>query len=240
MAAGLGFGQSALSAQSPVSPDAPTGARDSVPGLASPASAPPSGQSTLNATLFVPTIAVASPAPVSLAPSVDPAMASVLTDSSARVYALSPDESDDIRSAIERAIAHMSFITRPIARRRLIRANRPSPTLTFQVRSDTLVVTFVDDNPIVTPLAGGAVPWHRRSTSEMYDVHIALVGDTLRQTIATDDGERDNDFVFLEGGAAIEMHVTLRAERLPAPLRYIAVYREIRPPLSSSTDHQQP
>jgi hypothetical protein len=153
---------------------------------------------------------------------------SILTDTGTHIYALSPDESDDIRAAIEHAIAHKNFIVRPIARRRLIRANRPAPMLTFEVRPDTLAVTFPGLNPIITPLTGDTVPWLRGSTGETYAVHVVLAGDTLRQTIASDDGERENDFIFLDAGATIEMHVTLSADRLPAPLQYIEVFREIR------------
>jgi hypothetical protein len=152
----------------------------------------------------------------------------ILTDTGTHIYALSPDESDDVRAAIEHAIAHMNFIVRPIARRRLIRANRPAPMLTFEVRPDTLAVTFPGLNPIITPLTGDTVPWLRGSTGETYAVHVVLAGDTLRQTIASDDGERENDFIFLDAGATIEMHVTLKADRLPAPLQYVEVFREIR------------
>lgn len=153
---------------------------------------------------------------------------SILGDTGTYVYALSSSESDNVRAAIERSIAHMGFIPRQIARHRLIRANRPSPLITFAVGVDTLAVTFDGLNPIVTPLTGEAVHWLRGTTHETYEVHIAFAGDTVQQIIATDDGDRENDFVFLDGGATIEMHVTLRAERLPTPLRYTEVFREVR------------
>jgi len=124
----------------------------------------------------------------------------------------------------------MGLIPRQIARHRLIRANRPPARITFAVGVDTLSVTFDGVNPIVTPFTGEAVPWVRGTTHEKYAVHIAFAGDTLRQVIATDDGDRKNDFVFLDGGATIEMHVTLEAQRLPTPLRYMEVFRELRSP----------
>ncbi len=163
----------------------------------------------------------------------------ILGDTGTYVYALSPTESDDVRAAIERTIAHMGLIPRQIARHRLIRANRPSALVIFAVGLDTLSVTFDDNNPIVTPLTGEAVPWLRRTPRETYEVHVAFAGDTLQQVIATDDGERENDFVFLDGGATIEMLVTLRAERLPTPLRYQEVFREIRTQADQSA-HDQP
>jgi hypothetical protein len=163
-------------------------------------------------------------------PPVD-ATPAVLSDSGTFLYDLVPEESDNVRSAVERAIAHMSFITRPIARRRLMKANRPPPRLTFDVRSDTIAVTFDGVNPIVTPRSGEAVAWVRGQTGERYDVRIVQSGDTLRQEIAADDGRRENYFLFLDGGARVELHVVLSADRLPRPLSYMLVFRRASRPL---------
>src|SRR4029077_21105119 len=86
------------------------------------------------------------------------------------LYELIPDESDDIRSAIDVSVAHMNFIIRPIARRRLAKANRLSHHLEFEVQSDTLAVTFGEMNPILTPLNCYSTPWMRGGTHEWYQV----------------------------------------------------------------------
>lgn len=148
-------------------------------------------------------------------------------DSGTYLYELVPEVSNDIRSAIDRSVAHMNFIIRPIARRRLIKANRLFPSLTFVIRADSIGVTFAGMNPIVTPRDGGAAPWVRGETGEHYDVYMSQDGDSLRQVIATDDGQRENDFVFFDDGARIELHVTLSADRLPTPLRYTLIFRRI-------------
>jgi hypothetical protein len=148
-----------------------------------------------------------------------------LAEASLHVYELVPDGSDNIRSAIDRSVAHMNFIVRPIARHRLTKANRLAEHLTFAVQPDTVAVTFDGMNPIITPRNGDSTSWIRGETGERYQVHIAPAGDTLRQVIATDDGQRENDFVFLDDGARVELHVTLTAERLPIPLRYMLLYR---------------
>lgn len=141
------------------------------------------------------------------------------------LYELVPEESDDIRSAIDISVAHMNFIIRPIARRRLVKANRLAEHVEFGVLPDTLAVTFDAMNPILTPLNGDSTRWMRTGTHEWYEVHIEPAGDTLRQVIKTDDGQRENVFVFLDDGAKVALHVTLTAERLPIPLRYTLVYR---------------
>jgi hypothetical protein len=151
--------------------------------------------------------------------------ASVLGDSGTHVYTLIPEESDDVRAAIDRAVSHMLFIIRPIARHRLARTNRVPPHLTFGVRPDTITVTFEHANPIPTPRNGAPVPWISGVSRETYTVHIAFAGDTLHQEILASDGAREDDFVFSDNGDRIVMHVTLRADRLPTPLVYTLVFR---------------
>jgi hypothetical protein len=151
--------------------------------------------------------------------------ASVLGDSGTYLYTLIPEESDDVRAAIDRAVSHMLFIIRPIARHRLARTNRVPPHLTFAVRPDTITVTFEHANPIPTPRNGTPVPWVSGVSRETYTVHIAFAGDTLHQEILASDGAREDDFVFSDSGGRIIMHVTLRADRLPTPLVYTLVFR---------------
>jgi len=154
---------------------------------------------------------------------------STLADTGTTVYTLEPEESDDVKAAIDRAASHTNFIIRPIVRRRLTRNNRLPQHVTFAVSADTITVTFDGTNPIVTPRNGDSVGWTRAATRdthiERYTVHIRQAGDTLRQTIVTDDGGRNNEFVFLEGGAEMRMHVILWADRLPVPLMYSLAFR---------------
>jgi hypothetical protein len=162
-----------------------------------------------------------------IAGSLPAGLPAALADSSGHAYELVRSESDNIRSAIDLSVAHMNFIVRPIARRRLIKANRLAEHITFAVAPDTVTVTFDGMNPIVTPRDGGSASWVRGETRERYDVHIESAGDTLRQVIATDDGQRENDFEFLDNGERIALHVVLSAERLPMPLRYTLMYRRL-------------
>jgi hypothetical protein len=152
-------------------------------------------------------------------------MPGALAGAGSHLYELVPDESEDIRSAIDVSVQHMNFIIRPIARRRLAKANRLAEHVEFELRPDTLAVTFDAMNPIITPLNGDSAAWKRGGTHEWYQVRIETAGDTLRQVIKTDDGQRENDFVFLDDGARVALHVILTADRLPIPLRYTLVYR---------------
>jgi hypothetical protein len=148
-------------------------------------------------------------------------------DTGTTVYELVPDESDDVKAAIERSISHMNFIVRPIARHRLTRTNRPPAHLTFANHQDTLIVTLEGANPIVTPRDGSAVPWVSGVSKEVYRVKAAVVGDTLHQAIMASDGHRLDDFVFSAGGDRVRLDVRLYADRLPAPLMYSLTFRRL-------------
>ena len=89
------------------------------------------------------------------------------------------------------------------------------------------MVTFEAHPPIVTPRDGPAVPWKRGVSKETYHVTSRFTGDTLHQVITASDGHRNDDFIFLDGGERIELHVVLEAEHLPGPLDYTLEFRRL-------------
>jgi hypothetical protein len=95
------------------------------------------------------------------------------------------------------------------------------------MRDDSLVVTFDGHPPIVTPLDGTKAPWKSGVSKETYYVSSALAGDTLHQVITASDGHRNDDFVFVDGGERMELHVVLEAEHLPGPLDYTLEFRRL-------------
>jgi hypothetical protein len=148
-------------------------------------------------------------------------------DTGTVVFELDTGRCDNVQAAIERTIRPMSWIIRPIARHRLLRTNRPPAHVTFLMRDDSLVVTFDGHPPIVTPLDGTKAPWKSGVSKETYYVSSALAGDTLHQVITASDGHRNDDFVFVDGGERMELHVVLEAEHLPGPLDYTLEFRRL-------------
>jgi hypothetical protein len=55
---------------------------------------------------------------------------------------------------------------------------------------------------------------------------VAVVGDTVRQTITAKDGERENALIFSSDGARLRLRVTVTSHRLPRPLVYELFFRE--------------
>ena len=140
-------------------------------------------------------------------------------------YALMPDSSDNIHRAIDQTVAHMNFITRPIARGRLRKINPMPQRLHYEKRADTVSVAFDNGNPVVTPLDGDTVSWVNPLTHETDKAHVSIAGDTTKQTIVADDGERENALLFSDDGARLQVRVTVRSHRLPRPLVYDLLFR---------------
>lgn len=133
-------------------------------------------------------------------------------------------ESDAIKPAIERAVARMNFITRPIARGRLTRTNQPYQSLTIR-QSDGQISIITDQRaPIVSPADGSPVKWTRED-GEVFDVTTRRAGGGLEQTFIAEDGQRRNVYVLGADGSTLEMRVTVTSPRLAQPLTYTLRYR---------------
>ncbi|GEM_PF-2314252 len=141
------------------------------------------------------------------------------------VYSLIADSSENIRAAVDRTVAHMSFITRPIARSRLNKVNPTPHTMRMDLRADSVRIAFDGSNPVVTPVNGDTVNWSNPLTHEVDRAHLVTAGDTLRQTIAAPDGQRENAVIFIDGGARVRLRVTVTSHRLPRPLVYELLFR---------------
>ena len=170
-------------------------------------------------------IALAFAATLAAAPS--SLHAQTVPDTGTIAFELEPERGDNVPAAIERTIRPMSWIIRPIARHRLLRTNRPPAHVTILTRPDSFVVTFEGHPPIVTPRDGSSAPWKSGVSKETYFVRTALSGDTLHQLITASDGHRQDDFVFVDGGERVELHVVLIAEHLPGPLSYTLEFRRL-------------
>ncbi len=140
-------------------------------------------------------------------------------------YTLVPDSSDDIKAAVNQTVEHMSFITRPVARGRLNRTNPLPQKMRVNSSADTLAVAFDNGNPVVTPFNGDTVAWRSSLTNEDYKAHAEQAGDTTSQIIVAPDGVRKNSYVSSDGGARLQLLVTVTSHRLPQPLHYTLLFR---------------
>lgn len=132
--------------------------------------------------------------------------------------------SDDVNAVIEKGTAKMNFVTKPVARKRLKGTNKPYQTLVIS-RTGSEIVTAMDDRaPIHMPADGKAIKW-KREDGEVFNVNAVTQNGALVQSFIADDGQRENAYKVRPDGT-LEMKVTIRSGRLPAPLVYTLLYRK--------------
>lgn len=142
------------------------------------------------------------------------------------VFVNEAQSSEGIESAIETAVAKMSFITRPIARSRLKKTNPAYTRIEIAQRGDVISVRFDDRAPIETPANGASVKW-TRDDGEVFDVSTQVEQGALVQTFRAEDGERVNRFTANELGQ-MTMETTITSPQLKTPVIYTLLY-ERRP-----------
>ena len=135
-------------------------------------------------------------------------------------YASQP--ADVIEQAIERGIDDMNFVTKPIARRRLRATNDPYSTVEIRV-GNAEVTTVLEGRSITSPADGRAIQW-RREDGEVLQVSTSLRNASLVQSFTADDGSRENVYSVSPDGRRMTILVTIRSERLPAPITYRLLY----------------
>ncbi len=134
-------------------------------------------------------------------------------------FANDAQSAEMIRTAIDAAVAKMSFVTRPIARGRLRKANVAHKRVALARTEQEISVTFDAYTPVRMPADGRTAKW-TRDDGETFDVTASWSGDSLVQTFKGEDGQRTNTFRVGPDAAALTVQVEVTSPRLPAPVRY--------------------
>lgn len=138
-------------------------------------------------------------------------------------YVYVPERSAKVTEAVDKTVAEVNFVLRPIARSRLNKTNQPYQHITFEVAPDKLSITTDKRAPIVTPADGRPVKW-KREDGEIMNVSMQWKDHALQETFAAEDGRRVNLFELSPDGRELKMLVTVSSKRLPKPLVYALVY----------------
>lgn len=132
-------------------------------------------------------------------------------------------QGDDIDAAIEGAVAGMSVVARPFARRRLRAINTPYPRLSIDATTDAVVVVADPRAPIRTPAGGEPIPW-RREDGETFDVRGEWRDGAFEQTFVSGSGRRVNLYRLSPDGRRLDLRVEISGGGLPSPMSYRLVY----------------
>ena len=140
-------------------------------------------------------------------------------------YVLVRNQSEDIQQAIERSVARMNFLVRPIARRQLRQKTILSSSFAMERSDDFLRVTLAGEPTLLLPLSGATVSW---KAPDGETVQVCLVpGSDLVQIFKSKQGQRENRFTLSPDRELITMSVRITSRELPRPVEYRLVYRRV-------------
>ena len=137
-------------------------------------------------------------------------------------WVLVRDASDNVEQAIEKTIAPMSFITRPIARTRLRARNVAFPRMTITVSTGGLrvrhekglnVLYLTPESPVEVVATDGSDAVSQVS----FDPNPLF-------TYEAESGKREDRYTLSPDGSRLTITVLMTSPRLPGPLTYKLVY----------------
>lgn len=137
--------------------------------------------------------------------------------------------SDDVRAAIESAVSRMSFLTRPIGRRRLRATNQPPAEVQLAFPVDSVVIRYAGQPDVRAGRFGAAFPW-RNAAGEEVTLRVTVTstpdgGVSVVQVFEAEDGQRENHWRLDADSDLLRLDVLVTSPRLPEPLRYRQVFR---------------
>lgn len=156
-----------------------------------------------------------------------PAAGAAQESSMRGTFTLNRQASDNVRAAIDAAVQRMSFVTRPIARGRLVRTNPMYERVNIEFDQRNVTVTLDNRRPIASPANGTPIKWTRED-GEVFDLSTEWENGRLEQTFKAEDGQRLNVYSISPDGNTLTMNVTITSPRLPRPLTYKLVYNRAR------------
>jgi hypothetical protein len=135
-----------------------------------------------------------------------------------------PEQSEPIDQAVDKAVGHLNFLIRGIARNRLRGANKPISRIIIQYPDNDIYISFRDDEPpTVSPRTGAFVPY-TRADGEVVQVQTEIGPGSIRQFFDSDDGQKAHHYRLRPDGT-MALEVTVFSERLREPFTYTWVFR---------------
>lgn len=141
-------------------------------------------------------------------------------------YEFVPEESDEIDSRIDRAVSHMNFLIRGIAKRRLRGANRPIEYVDLRYEEDSVWISLGDDEPWIVSRHDGEFGPFTRPDGEVVELKTELREGVIDQYFRADDGDKRMTYTLRDDGM-LALESTIYSDRLEEPFRYTWVFRPV-------------
>jgi hypothetical protein len=143
-------------------------------------------------------------------------------------FTLDEAASDDVMAAFEPAIRDMNAVVRPVARRRIRRDARPSPTLRIDQDAHTITLRPADQRVLTAPLSGDPVQITTKAGNPA-SVTIRLIDGTLHVRRTEEAGSYQARYQLSPDGQRLTIAVELDYDQLPKTVRYNLVYNRQAP-----------
>lgn len=146
----------------------------------------------------------------------------------AGTYEFVPSESESVDEKVDQAVAHMNFLIRGFAARRLRGANQPIERLEISYPGDTVRISLrPGEPPILSPRNGTAVD-HHRADGEVVQVRTELGPGMIEQFFDSEDGDKRMVYRMRSDGL-LALDVEVLSEKLNEPFLYTWVFRPLPP-----------
>ncbi|MBW3554358.1 MAG: hypothetical protein KY466_12640 [Gemmatimonadetes bacterium] len=146
----------------------------------------------------------------------------------AGAYEFVPSESESVDEKVDRAVAHMNFLIRPFAARRLRGANRPIERIEIRYPGDTVWVSLRPDEPPIRTPRDGTPTDYRRADGEVVRVRTELSPGVIDQFFDSEDGDKRMVYRMRPDGL-LALDVEVLSDKLNEPFLYTWVFRPVPP-----------
>lgn len=138
-------------------------------------------------------------------------------------YAGGTQEDESRKAAIDHAVESMSAFTRSTARNRITATTQIPGFYTFSFERGKIKVLPEARPEMISGDKGEPADYaYKGKTSKLTQV---FAGDRMTQVFVSDDGTRENEFIFSQDGKALTLKVTVTSGRLSSPVVYSLSYK---------------
>lgn len=130
-----------------------------------------------------------------------------------------------VKAGIEKAIEEMSFITKPIARKKLEKSNIAFESITIDHKGSKASIQHDGRKPVESPASGAQVKWTRED-GEVFDVTQKVGDNDIVQVFHADEGVKTLKYDFSDDFSKMTVHITLDSPKLSGPLKYKLDYAQ--------------
>lgn len=142
------------------------------------------------------------------------------------LYEFVPEGSDDIEGRIDKAVAHMNFLIRGIARGRLRGANEQIERIDIRYQGDSIWISLREDEPWVVSLRNGEYMPYTRADGEVVQVKTDIEPGVIDQYFDSEDGEKQMIYTLRDDGT-LALESIIYSEKLKEPFRYTWLYERV-------------